>query len=990
MMKGLSFDVLKELVYQNRENANEVIEKVVDASKSKLLSNYLKEITEKNVAIPIFPKLVKAENVFIVVERMLSGDTVPAVKQKDILSLGNDLFSYCLILFKRLAFEHPKILRNLAKKIDFSSVNELIYTQSELIKNILKEPDVDQEFFTVVEDLVMYGKNKDKYKTELMTCLTFFKGTSFEDDALNLLSRLENEPSQQKKVQILDEVKENKEEEQIEVIPVKSKPLKKIITEEKISLEPFVPVVTEEKKEEKEEKIQEMVDEPTEQFDEVPIRKSYTTEKVPETPISKLDYNTINFEALEKNYQPELTEKADFFNGKPAVVPLKMVEKIKALKETVKNIEDTEEDDDKIEVAIYSQQDNETICLIEGEKWQEKKEGLKRLLEFMEIRHDISINIFFRFYKLKLKNFKETNLNIVLEFLVALNFMIKKGDLFDKNNLKLVFKNYYDRITDKKLQKHIIDVILSSCEAYSPRFILSILVKLVKDSKAMQVIKEYVIVFSKVIEEFGVSSVPVKELAEAAVLFAHNTNQQIRKCASDLICAIYKRLGDDVKQLIGGIKEATLKNIEADMAKIQVEKDDQPKRKVKGELEQEVLFEPVDISKKLTPALQKNLIEGKWQDRKKAFDEVVKMLDEAKMKVLPAGMSNLFVAIKKNLQDNNSNVVSSVTELLCKLIKALGGNFKKYTKNIFHELISNLGDKKAKVREDTLKCLKEWELATGKDVLFAYFPKYLKNDNFEMRMSILEKLEELTENDKIDYASFANPLLECFLDRNSTVRNKAVSTIKLHFDKITAEQFHNATIEFKPTIKRDLVDLIRSIEGKTEPQEIQETEKKLVKSNATKSTVSIKSNISKSKTETKTSSKTLQTKLPSSAEKITKEANVKVPKETKQKRIELDVKFKISYDLINKAYESRIKEQVKSILDVEMVNKIFGTNATVAAEVLNQVKEHCSLNSDKTEQIGDILLKLCIYLSQTSNHPSILKQCAGFVFDIFVLEEVVV
>ena len=70
----------------------------------------------------------------------------------------------------------------------------------------------------------------------------------------------------------------------------------------------------------------------------------------------------------------------------------------------------------------------------------------------------------------------------------------------------------------------------------------------------------------------------------------------------------------------------------------------------KNEEKQNVI---IDISKKITPEILKNIKDGKWTEKKEACDKIEKILKEANMKILPNGLNELMNLIKKKYQYKN-------------------------------------------------------------------------------------------------------------------------------------------------------------------------------------------------------------------------------------------------------------------------------------------------------------------------------------------------
>ena len=170
---------------------------------------------------------------------------------------------------------------------------------------------------------------------------------------------------------------------------------------------------------------------------------------------------------------------------------------------------------------------------------------------------------------------------------------------------------------------------------------------------------------------------------------ANNNNPHSRNAGTNLICILYKYYGEEIHKLIKDIKESTLKNIEAELAKVTVvEKignlkslksnskrpseilDKNPnvnggEKEVNGAGNGEIKANVVsDISKKITPQILKDISDGKWAEKKDACDQIEKILNDANMKILPTGLNDLMNLIKKKLTDGNKNIVRMMVNLL--------------------------------------------------------------------------------------------------------------------------------------------------------------------------------------------------------------------------------------------------------------------------------------------------------------------------------------
>lgn len=91
-------------------------------------------------------------------------------------------------------------------------------------------------------------------------------------------------------------------------------------------------------------------------------------------------------------------------------------------------------------------------------------------------------------------------------------------------------------------------------------------------------------------------------------------------------------------------------------------------------------FPRIDISKKITPKLLKDLLEGKWQLKKEVLETIEGIINESNKRILPNGLHDLFDALKQKLKDGNKNMIRILIQFITKLIEALGTGIKTHLK----------------------------------------------------------------------------------------------------------------------------------------------------------------------------------------------------------------------------------------------------------------------------------------------------------------------
>ena len=491
---------------------------------------------------------------------------------------------------------------------------------------------------------------------------------------------------------------------------------------------------------------------------------------------------------------------------------------------------------------IKSKLGSELCDLFSSNKWENKKHALEQINIFLNEKDiEFNPNDLFNYIKSKMKNFKETNFNIIRESFNVFISLLRKKNL-SKDNLLLLINIYYEKLADIKLKDNLIELINVAIEEsiIDLNSIIFNLISKISKKKNPKILNEYSNLFIKLIEENNTKDLPINEIVNYCKLMAGNTNPQVRNSATNLICTLYKYLGEDLKPLLKDIKESTLKIIEAELEKIVIEKKEMDKNKnakkiikknskneknpksIKGELNPEEegdsninINGPVDISKKINAHL-KDLSDGKWSEKKEAYENIKNILLEANHRILPTGLNDFFILIKNKLSDSNKNYIKMLISLLSEFISALKKDFKPWSKMIAQSLIPNLSDKNQSIRNECQKCFEIWIDNIGFDSLVIYFPQFLKNDSVESRIEIMNFIKKYNEHFPKNlaeniYKELTDGLLLCLQDKANNVRNEAEDIILLSLDYIDIEIYYKKIKDFKPVIEKDLKLILDNI-----------------------------------------------------------------------------------------------------------------------------------------------------------------------------------
>lgn len=509
-------------------------------------------------------------------------------------------------------------------------------------------------------------------------------------------------------------------------------------------------------------------------------------------------------------------------------------------------------------------QGKEIFELMYSQKWEDRKQGFIKLNEIINTYNDdknlYSLKENFEdllaFMKFILKDFKENNFNILREAFscyAELTKILSPEKVFDKKICLNFLKDLHEKLSEAKINDSLANLFFIFMEYLTPIFVVSNLIKFLEKSKSNSLLKEYSIFFEKCIEEFGIINIPAKEIVIFCKFLANNSNQQVRNASKSLLCVLYKFVGNDLKILLKDIKESTLKVFEMEFEKISICTPEELEINIRGKRtikdpemieQQRVMNNPlnpknnknqninnnnnnfinlmnVDISKKITTKITKDILEGKWSEKKEAFEAIDKILSDANYKILPNGLTEFILAVlKPKFMDSNKQLVRLSIQCFSKFIDALGQtHFKSLPSNLFKNiaspLLSNLSDKMQLVREDVLTCMDKWVASGGIDLIVSFIQEQLnKLDNFELRNDLLRFLlknkELLGESPSISLylKEFVNPMVKCLMDKVNIIRSMSEEFVEYSLNFIPISLYYDNIKDFKPAIKNSLKQVL--------------------------------------------------------------------------------------------------------------------------------------------------------------------------------------
>ena len=307
------------------------------------------------------------------------------------------------------------------------------------------------------------------------------------------------------------------------------------------------------------------------------------------------------------------------------------------------------------------------VAKFEEAKWQDKQAGFNGFKEQIEaLKPDkVVVEATAKFVKAKMKDWKESNLNLMKEACFLLLCLSQHCDDIPKRALAVYAPFICDKIGDVKMSATIKEALLNASESATAKFVSVQVIKKALAAKAPNNVKESCNFLTQLVGDFGAGRVAIKETIDFAVHSANHQNKQVRDAAMALFAEIYKHLGEKTSQFLDAVKPATMALIQAEFDKVTPygRGEFQSTRQVKGEAAQEEskggggggggggapdalaalesALPRADISKQLNAKLIKMFTEADWKLKVKGCEMVHGILREAQMRIQPDGIGEL-------------------------------------------------------------------------------------------------------------------------------------------------------------------------------------------------------------------------------------------------------------------------------------------------------------------------------------------------------------
>lgn len=164
--------------------------------------------------------------------------------------------------------------------------------------------------------------------------------------------------------------------------------------------------------------------------------------------------------------------------------------------------------------------------LTDDKKWAEKVEGFKGIQQSLLASQPTAdiIEAVVRFTKSKMKDWKESNINLVKETLALFGAISQNCEKLGKRSVFIMMPFLSDKLGDVKQLAVVSELLLSLSEVVTPKYVALQVIKHASSAKSPNVIKESCNILVKMIEDFGGLCMPIKDMMDYGILSVNNTN----------------------------------------------------------------------------------------------------------------------------------------------------------------------------------------------------------------------------------------------------------------------------------------------------------------------------------------------------------------------------------------------------------------------------------------------------------------------------------
>ena len=399
---------------------------------------------------------------------------------------------------------------------------------------------------------------------------------------------------------------------------------------------------------------------------------------------------------------------------------------------------------------------------------------------------------------LLLKQFKETNPNIVKEYLTLVETVFETS--IDQAGGRFLYSWCWciiEKFSDAKFGEKARQLLQTATSRHKSRAVLYLCDLVSTKAPTAKSHAQLLVAIGDLINS-DPKSMPKKEILVLAKEGAANANNQVKDEAVNLICTLFRNFGDQIKKFLAELSPQLRKQIEPKLEKIQpiaCEVDENaPKKEIS-----------VQICK-----LFGQLNEQKWISRKDALIEAAKII-KAAGRVSSKGLTDFGTLLKDRLLDSNQVVAKEALQVVKVYVKALGSDFKGQSRLLLPLIVPFFNDKTDSVRDLARDIFDSSQAAIGSEWVLNLLVSYLSDQSADLVVKVLEYLNVEQASEKLarcESKVLAKHLINSLLNKNKSVRLLAERLFEKIQALISREGWIEACRDLNPTMKQQAEAMI--------------------------------------------------------------------------------------------------------------------------------------------------------------------------------------
>lgn len=432
----------------------------------------------------------------------------------------------------------------------------------------------------------------------------------------------------------------------------------------------------------------------------------------------------------------------------------------------------------------------------------------------------------------KYPSWKESNSLVCVQMFDLLRLLVHRSSKCSENLISLLFPSILSKGGDIKAFKAISNLLHTAEASITPDVVLKLWLPLLEKEKNPKAITAFLCHARDTLHLFGIKQLDWLGVAKEAKSLLSNTNKKIKDACIDILLEIYQQGGQSLENfLLSDIEDRIKVSVQNTFSECSPYSSYTPSISIRkrfattsdsqtiGVKESKLnsisssdpldLIPKVDISKKISSSTLKNFSSDNWKERNASLDEVKTVLDSVPSRVeVNEVVHDLIKALHSRFKDPNKNLVTKALRALNSLALLCGREGASFSVLFFDDISLVFADTKKIVVGEAISMLQSW-LSIG---CFSYlrknFSKILKN--VAARAAFLKTIvdfEDLDYGDSdSDGSGFVKSLLNCLLDKSSSVRDSASAILKKA--RLDSERLESELRSFSDTQVRTMRQLL--------------------------------------------------------------------------------------------------------------------------------------------------------------------------------------